>query len=188
MANIREINVRINTASGGGKLMVTYWNASYALGPQRAALRSFFDGLKTYMGSINTYFVESTGRVLDDFTGGLIGTWSDATLPTVTGTNGGAVVPDASQVLVRWTTGVVVGGRFVQGRSFIPGLAVTNLSGGNLLAATGVAFDAQANAMIATALGFGVWHRPVGGTGGQHVLASSATTWNELAVLRRRRG
>lgn len=188
MALIREINVNIVTPAGSGKQMVTYWNDVHPIGVQRAALRALLEAVKSTLGTAITFSYPNTGRVLNDATGTLTGIWNDSALANTVGTQGSALVPDAAQILWRWTTGVIINGRFIAGRQFVPGLTSTGLAGGNIVAATVGVHDAALATFIATNVGFGVWHRPVGGAGGQHVIANGASTWPEMAVLRRRRG
>jgi len=48
--------------------------------------------------------------------------------------------------------------------------------------------NSAAAAFIGYGRGFVIWHRPVSGSGGGYAEASAGVCWNELAVLRRRRG
>jgi len=99
----------------------------------------------------------------------------------------GEAVPDASQGLMRWSTGTIIDGRFVQGRTFIPGVSTSRVSQANLNAATQSAWNAAAVTLIAANVGLSVWHRPVGGAGGFSAVVDGGTAWSEFAVLRRRR-
>lgn len=184
---LREILVRMTTPAGGNRLMVTYWDTIHPVANQMTALRNLFNGQVSQFNNTCTYFVVPNGREVNPTTGQLIGAWTSATLPIVTGTNSGQAVPDTSQLLIRWTTGIVVNGRFVQGRSYIPGLTVGAISGGNVLPATGTSWDTALATFVGANLGFSIWHRPVNGAGGQAVPVTAGQTWNEWAVLRRRR-
>jgi len=159
-----------------------------SVGSQRSALGTFFGAVDANLNNQVSWSVRKSGRELDDATGTLTGIWGDS--PTYVGTGAGTVdsCPDATQVLLQWSTAAIVNGRFVRGRTFIPGLEVSALQLGNLQAAFITNFEAAQATLIAAAVGFGIWHRPVSASGGSQHDVVIGTTWDELAVLRRRRG
>lgn len=187
MASIREILVDWTTVAGSGFRSVTYWTVGTAVASQRAALESFLDALNAAQTTNTSYVIETVGREVDEATGTLTGTWSDATVRGGTGTVAGQPVADATQVLVRWNSNAIVNGRFVRGRTFIPGMASAQLVNGNASAILVSNWTGFANSLIGSGTGFSVWHRPVGGSGGQRVSPNAASVSAELAVLRRRR-
>lgn len=97
----------------------------------------------------------------------------------------GSALPQATQGLIRWRTGVFVAGREIRGRSFIPGLtsaaqAATGNPGQSLIDAV----EAAVPQVIASVdNGLGVYSR----TRGQFESATAGTLWGEFAVLRSRR-
>lgn len=184
----REIVVDWTTASGGGKASVFMFGTSSTIATQRVGLRNFLQSVDNLLTPANTWSIRTTGRELDNATGALTGTWTDGTTYTGAGAVTGEPVPDASQILIRWKTDHIVGGRFLQGRTFIPGCVVGNIDDGNLSAAAVTVAANAAAQLIADAVQVGVWHRPTSGSGGVWWAADSGTAWNELAVLRRRRG
>lgn len=133
------------------------------------------------------FSVDAECRVLNPATGELTGIETDATSRTGDGSGAGNPVPDAAQVLIACQTGVVVAGRFVQGRTFIPGLDAALTTGGNVAPAAVGDFNGFANDMVSPSAGFGIWHRPKGGAGGSFHLATGGVCRSEMAVLRRRR-
>ena len=184
----REILVNWTTASGGGKVSVLNFHDTSSVVAQRAAINTFYDALASVLSNQVSWSIAQSGREFNNATGALTGEWSDSTNHVGAGSNTGQSVADASQVLIRWNSGVVVGGRFVKGRTYIPGLSVANLSSGNLSSSANTVFANAAAAFLATSgVEFAVYHRPVNGAGGQLLAAESATVWNELAVLLRRR-
>ena len=134
------------------------------------------------------YVIRTTGVELDAATGALTGQWAEATARVGTGAGGTEPVADATQILVRWKTNTIVNGRFVAGRTYIPGCASSNEVSGNLAAATQSAIAAAGTTLIGSGAGLAVWHRPISGSGGSEQSPNSCVVWEEFAVLRRRRG
>lgn len=129
---VREILVDWTTAAGTGKRSVMFFNEVTAVADQRAALDDFLTAFCGGLDNTTSYVIETAGRELSTTTGELIGAWAEPTVYTGTGTISGECVPDAAQVLVRWDTGNIVGGRFLRGHTYIPGLSTLNLLNGNL--------------------------------------------------------
>lgn len=103
---------------------------------------------------------------------------------TGTGAKTGAMLPRATQGLIRLGTGVFVGGREIRGRIFVPGLEVGADNNGSLEASYAAALEAATLTLQTDAnSALVVWSRKNGQMEG--VIASSA--WSEFAVLRSRR-
>lgn len=103
---------------------------------------------------------------------------------TGTGAKTGAMLPRATQGLLRLGTGVFVGGREIRGRIYIPGLEVGANNNGAVEASYMAAIDAAALTLHTDANStIVVWSRKNGQMEG--VIASS--TWSQFAVLRSRR-
>jgi len=184
----REILVNWTTLNGGGKVSVFWADEGIPVADQRTALQAFLQAIKTQFHTSCSYIIATEGREVSDSSGALNGAWAETSAKIGTGT---AVTPpgaDATQALIRWNTNVIVGPRFLRGRTFIPGVSKDAITNGNLSTSSLSAFQAGATGLITAAKGFGVWHRPVSGSGGQFAVSSSASVWDELAVLRRRRG
>jgi hypothetical protein len=114
---------------------------------------------------------------------GLITGVVGVTTATDVGESSGVPVSQATMVLVRWRTGEFVAGREIRGRTFIPGIAGAAVtSGGELASANAIVFQNAADDLIANS-GLGVWSPK----NGQIEVATSASIWNEFAVLRSRR-
>ena len=184
----REILVDWTMASGGGKVSVFWFTTGNPIASQRAALNTFLSSLDGSLSSSVAWSIQPTGREVDDTTGTLTGSWSEPTAYSGVGGVGTEQVADATQILYQWHTGEIVNGRFLRGRSFFPGLAASNLTDGNITPAVVTGFTGYGTTLIAAAVGLSVWHRPVGGAGGQREDVDVCTVWPELAVLRRRRG
>lgn len=183
----REIVVDWITASGPGKVSVTWWDLTATVAAQRTALATFLGAVDGTLDNSTTWTIRTVGRELDDSTGGLIGAWAEGSVKTGTGNNATEPVADATQILFQWHTGNIVNGRFLRGRTFIPGLTNSVLSNGNINEANRAAFQALGETLVDDAANMQVWHRPVSGTGGSAHTIANCTVWAELAVLRRRR-
>lgn len=185
---VREIIVDWTTPSGGGKATVMYFLEATAVTDQRDALETMLNGINSSMAVGTTWSIRTVGRELDTATGSLLGEWTDGRAKSGAGTSTGEPLPDASQALIRWTTGNVVAGRFLKGRTFIPGISALFSVDGNL---GGLALTNMTNAVntfVAAAVQAAVWHRPVSGAGGVAWAIEGGSVWTEFAVLRRRRG
>lgn len=188
MATLNEIITNWQTPAGGGFVAVMYFEDGVApINDQRQAVHTLWESIEGELVNEVLYFQDQAGRQVDETTGTLVGQWTDSEAFGGAGTSSGEAVADATQALIRWRTEAVVGGRFLQGRTFVPGLAVENLVNGNLSAASQSTFNGALATFIAGADGFGIWHRPVLGAGGVHHEATTGSMWSELAVLRRRR-
>lgn len=183
-----EILTHWNTAAGSTFLSVMYMAAGNTLASQRAALSTFWNVVDGILDNSTTWQIDNEARVLDDATGVLTALRTDATNYGGTGGVTGEQVPDVAQVLFKWNTGIILGGRFLQGKTYVPGLSNGNMVNGNLSTGIAAAEAGYGNALIAAGVGMGVWHRPVGGTGGSFRDAATCSVNTELAVQRRRRG
>jgi hypothetical protein len=183
----REILVDWTTPSGSDHRSVFYFDVAAAVAAQRLALSTFLTAVKASLTTVTSYSIEQTGRELDDATGTLTGAWSTGLVYTGTGGSATQPVADATQLLFRWATTTIIGGRFLKGRTYVPGFYAGGLSGGNVLAAQVTGLSAAANTFAVDASHPQVWHRPIAGSGGQAVNMTGGSLWSELAVLRKRR-
>jgi hypothetical protein len=188
VADIREILTEWTLPSGSGHLTVMYFPTGPTIADQRTALHTFWTAVKAVQATGAVYNIQTVGRVLDDATGTLTGSWSEASVKNGAGGAGAASVPDAAQALVQWRCGTIVNGRFVRGRTFIPALGQAQTSNGNLAPGAKTVILNAAAALAASASGISVWHRPIAGSGGSIHAPGSVTVWDEFATLRRRRG
>jgi hypothetical protein len=93
-------------------------------------------------------------------------------------------LPDATQIVIQWRTGVYHNGREIRGRTFIPGLADFTNDEGNVALATRTAIQSDLDTWLAAQAGlFFIWSRKNGLT----AVVSDSSVWNEFGVLRSRR-
>jgi hypothetical protein len=104
---------------------------------------------------------------------------------TGTGGSSAEMGPIGTQALIKWRTGVFLGGREVRGRTFVPGLSEdSNDPTGAVGVTTRTALDTAAAALISDASSvFGVYSR----TNRAMYAAASGTTNTSWSFLRSRR-
>lgn len=184
-----EVITDITTEAGGGQVSVMYFDeggTSAAAAVLSATL--FWQACAAKCTVSTTFQVRGSGRTVDAADGSLSGFYSEPSSALILGSVSGSGVPDASQVLCQFRTGVIRAGREVRGRTFVPGLAAANnLAGGNLFEATRLIFAAAAEQLTEEERGHGIWARPKEGSPGVLVKSATGDCWTELAVLRRRR-
>lgn len=188
MADMNEIIADYSGPGSGGKLSVFHFQAGADLADQRQAIADLLGAADAFMDNAYSWSVRQSGRVLNDVTGGLVDEWADAGTLTGTGASVGQATADSTQALFRWGTGAVVGGRFLKGRTFLPGLESNSFTDGNLSSTVQAGLNSAAIGMAGSGVGFCIWHRPKTGSGGTTRLVNSGSVWAEAAVLRRRRG
>lgn len=190
---IRQIITYWTTINGGGKVSVMYFTSGNPVEDQRDSLEQLFDSCMAACDNSTSFVIRTEGVEVDDANGVLLGAWNDTTARTGTGAGAGEPVADASQILIRWRTPAIVEGRFVTGRTNVPGMGNGNLVNGNVGTSAQAIITGAANQLVNDAVGFGVWHRPLKDDDGNVIRdgsfheADSGNCWTELGVLRRRR-
>lgn len=148
----------------------------------RTALDDFYDFWTT--GNCSDDFnvtIPATGDKINSNTGGLAGLWSSGTPIVHTGTDTANRVPDIAQVLVQLHTDLVVSGRLLRGRIFLPGLRVTGTTGGQLDPTIQSNLQGAADDLAIGRLC--VFSR----THNTFATVTATSVWQELASLRSRR-
>lgn len=170
-----------------GPGLTTFYVTSTATGFP-ADFQTFFQAVKALIPTSVTITVPNAGDTLDATTGELSGSWTDAGGSTTTGTNAGAFVAGTG-LSIKWATNGIVNGRRVNGRTFICPVAGGSFeTDGTPQASTVSAVQTPATALItALAPDFVVWHRPVGGAGGNPNAIVSALVRDTASWLRSRR-
>lgn len=196
----REVLIDWTGAGGLTGVTVLHMNAELLPANQVTDTRAFLQSLVPYIATSTVAKVRAEGREFDPITGDLTGAWAAPASPQVVGEGSNGPVANASQGLIRWGTGTVVDGRFLKGRTFIPGMNVNQLSAGEVLITTQNAINALAQD-FALDVELQIWHRPraarAAGPGGIPAAVPAragsvadvvtAQMWPEFAVLRKRR-
>lgn len=170
---------------GAPYLSTMYFAESGGTAQQAAtAVGTFWGAVDSNLTNSINWATEADVALVNAATGAV--TAAVATVPvTGTGALADAQLPRASQGLVRWLTGIYVGGRQIRGRTFIPGVTEGgNTTDGLITPALQGVIDAAAATLIASAnADLEVWSRALG----QSNVATVGTTWSEFAILRSRR-
>jgi hypothetical protein len=164
-----------------------YFNDDNTITPAQDAVNAvgtFWSALSGNIVNTVSYTVQGDVARINVATGQLQGAWA-VTPVTAAGTAAVDQLPRQVQGLVRWETGTVVSGRFLRGRTFIPGLGETLNNPGGVPTPTLVALFGTAGAALIADTGneLLVWSRA-------HGVANpvvSATGWSQWATLRTRR-
>ena len=184
--------LRISTTFTGSIPGLPYFSQHYFGGDTggeadaaNAAIVAFWTAAEDAFTSSLTWTVSTEAEFVDEVTGQVTGVETTAG-GTGIGDAAGQILSPASQGLIRWRTGVFVGGKEIRGRTFIPGptedineigvpssgyFPVTNGAAAGLISGSSAAGN------------FGIWSR----THGQFAVAVTGSTWNQWAVLRSRR-
>ena len=152
-------------------------------------VRTFWDSIKDNLDEDVTVTVQPNPARYAAATGELQQIFGTSAHAPVTGIATGNAAPRASQALLRWRTSDIVNGRFVKGRTFIPGIASALITDAGALSATAITdITLAADALVQTSGSVvAVWHRPVNGAGGSEHIVTSVSVWDQFAVLRSRR-
>lgn len=193
---IMRVRFNIQGTSGLPGLHTTYWKGASSSPVAADALdvvarvRAFWNAVITLLPTGLTVACNQPVDILDETTGILVGQLPAGSPATVTGT-GGAQLPRASMMLLRYQTATIISGRRLQGRSFIGPCANTTNTGGTVTPAsqtTLITASAQLNTGATSSI-LQVWHRPTAAapTSGAVAGVTSYATNTEFAVLRSRR-
>lgn len=145
---------------------------------------AFLNNLKPNYVNELTARVEPELTVIESTTGQLIGT-EVVTGASVVGTNNSFMVPRASQGLLKWSTDLVIAGRRLRGRTFLPGLSTgLDTEGGGVSAGIAATIGSQAQGFLDTMGGEMVIYSRTHKSGSA---VTGVSMWTEWASLRSRR-
>lgn len=149
----------------------------------RTKLGEFYDTWCT--GNVYQSFnvtIPSAGDKIDSDTGGVAGIWTSGSPDVHSGTDTVDWAPDTTQVLVQLQTDLIVNGRMLHGRLFLPGLRKSGVISGNLSSDIRSAMQSAADdAFVGRLCVFSRTHNTF-------ATVTATSVWQELAVLRSRRG
>lgn len=179
-----RVRTSFTGVTGAPWVSTAFFNETAGTAQQAAtAVGAFWNSADSLMEASVSWTTLADVEDVDPVTGNVT---SVVNTTPVTGSGVAATtgLPVATQGVVRWRTGVYVGGREVRGRWFIPGLATTANTDGvpsstmlstlNTAAATLIA---DANTVLF------IWSRK----NGQAQPVSSGSCWTQFGILRSRR-
>lgn len=183
--SIRKIPVAWQTGVGGTGVSNFY--SLFGTDPT-VALALFINTIRIFFPPVVTWTVPSSGDVIDEVSGQITGAWTGGTAASNTGT-GAAPYVAGTGAFVRWTTGDVVNGRRVKGRTFLCPLITTCFDAAGTLTDANVTNINAAVTTLVTTTDLVIWHRPsaIPGTDGQACDILSGQVGDKVTSLRTRR-
>lgn len=186
MSVIREFHTRWDGVAGA-----PFWTTvrQTAVGVISAedfaqAFADFLDRAKSSLATPLVATVLPEVTLIESTTGQLVGTETIVS-KVITMTDATEMLPRTTQMLIRWSTGVVIAGRRVRGRMFLPGLCEqSNSDGGAPTTSIVSGFQASVNTLLTDWGGEAVVYSRTHFSG---AAITGASVWNEWAVLRSRR-
>lgn len=184
MVILHRVKTEFTGLAGAPYLSQMYFNSSFGTAGDATTVADAFWRACAAVQHENLLFnVLGDVDQVDSSTGQLVGV-AQGTASSGQGTIVADVLPFATQALVRWRTGVFVGGREIRGKTFIPGLTELQAALGQLSGAAETALQGAADGVLGAPANF-----PVIYSRKNLVSApiSSTSVWNQFAVLRSRR-
>lgn len=193
MAVIRRILLTWNSPGLRPSLSVTHWSTAPSLVTIQGRLAAFWGALAPIITPGTEMGVDHEVTLLEATTGVLVGTEA---FPSTTPTEGAATtafpVADATMGLISLKTGVIEGGRRIDGRLYVPRIARDLLTmNGDLDTAGVTALDAAGDALHGSGA-LQIWRRPrpagdLPARPGTSAGVVNATATSKLSTQRRRR-
>jgi hypothetical protein len=154
--------VRVAWTNFSGAPGYSNFYSSVGTPPPLAAIRTFFEAVKTNLPTGLTLTYPGTGDEFNETTGQITGSWV-ATPPANTVGTGGANYVGPAGVVVEWLTSQVLDGRRPIGKTFLVPLIVSTFeSDGSPTSAFVTSASAAAAALVTATLGqLFIWHRPI---------------------------
>lgn len=171
----------------GGGLSTFYVKPDSSVG-EADAIHDYFETLKSAFSTAVTITVPSSGDILEDSTGVLVGTWSEPGTGGVTvGTSAENFVMGAG-CRVKWQTGGIHDGHRVNGATFLAPIQISSFAGTGALADPFVAVvQTASDDLIAAVDSLAIWSRPKTGVAGASFDVASAIVPDKVSWLRSRR-
>lgn len=185
-----RVRTTFTGVQGSPWLNTLYFDEGGGTAQQAAtAAGTFWGAVDTYIFGSVTWTTEPDVTRINAITGILEGV---TTTTPVTGTGGGGSdpLPYATQGLIRWRTGVVVGTRELRGKTYVPGMVETGVTNALVTAAAVTGINTACAALISDANSkLMIWHRPnpAGSATGVAWDAVTGQMASGFAVLRTRR-
>lgn len=197
MGNIERLRVALTGFVGGPGVMTFYFvDAETAQSPLSALL----DDLKPGMPAQMSMLVASSGDIIDDTNGDLVGAWTGTTQTPKVGADT-STYPAPAGACIRWDTDTVVDKHRVQGRTYLVPLGGGSYQNDGSINGTNVTniTNAATTFLALVDSNLKVWHRPrkakaadgskpaITARVGSSVFVTSAHCVDRTMVLRSRR-
>lgn len=170
--------------TGGGQNDLYYAVTGGTAAEAVTATGAFWQALAAGLDSDLSWATEPEVVQIDDATGD-ISLSTNTTPQSGIGSDVGESLPKSTMGLLRWRTGVYVGGKEIRGRTFVPGVLEANNTATGTPDTTIInVMNNAASALVADAASTLVIYSPTKHT---HAVVQSGSAWNQWAVLRSRR-
>lgn len=156
----------------------------------RNRVSDFFDPLLSILSSDVVITIPPTVEVLDEESGSLTGYLDGGEEIRLLTTGSSTSYAGPSGAVINWITGTVRNGRRVMGRTFLVPLKANTYQDDGTLTGDALSSLREAGDVLATDdfdSAFGVWSRPVNGSGGVLAPVTGYRVPDMVAVLRSRR-
>lgn len=158
-----------------------------------AHFRAVWNVLAAKVATGATIVYNPTCIAMEDTTGTLVGSFTGTPPANSVGAGGSSPMPYQTQGLIAWDTNLVVAGRRLRGRWFIPFPDEGDNTG--TTAVPSASYIAQLNSAVTTYMSTGaggalpaIWHRPSpGGSNGTHSAVTGGAARSYWSVQRKRR-
>lgn len=181
---VQQARIRWDGLGHSPKYTILNFDVPESIAAAAGHFGNFLEAINFAFVNTMSWTFESEYRTLDENTGALLGIHNLPDPPSGGPGIGSSQLADATQILLRWNTGTVVAGRQLKGRTFLPGIAASEIAAGNLRPSSVTAIQTAIDSYTSTYQELGVWSRKHGIM--QPV--TSGSVWTEFAVQRRRRG
>lgn len=187
MANLCRVRVGwTGTPLVGAGLSTFYFDEAHS--GFNADVRAFFDSFKLQVPTGVTWSFPSSGDIIDDTDGSIVGSWSDPTGGALTSTGSGSFALGVG-VSVTWRTSGLTGNRRVLGRTFLAPILSAQFEGANaIVEAFRSSLQVAANTLVTDSAGaMRIWTQPTATTIGKSSPVTSADVKDAVSWLRSRR-
>lgn len=183
-----RIRVGWTGVQGAPWLTTLYFDELSGSAQQAAtAVADFIGALEPVIVNDANWSLEPDVALIAPTTGDLVSV-TGVTAASGSGSETGSQLAGATQGLIRWTTGQVVNGRILRGRTFVPGPSEIMNDDGRPNTTYSTPVQAAADGLLAAAAAeLVIWHRPTDSELGTFESVQAGSVWNEWAVLRSRR-
>jgi hypothetical protein len=191
MTDMYRVRVQFtgNWTVGGGVATHYFHEGAGTAADAVTAVAAFWGACGSAMTTAVQWATDADVPSIDDVTGAVTGI-NSVGIQTGAGLVATAAAAVATQALVRWRTGSVVGTRELRGRTFVPGMVVAQMANGQPTSALVTDLNAAAAGLINDVnSALVVWRRPApdGSYAGTSRVVATGNCWTKYAVLRSRR-
>lgn len=187
VANLAKIPVVWDGLPGFPGLSVHYCLQADAVSAV-AALTAWYNSLKGNHPTGLTWQIPSSGDVINEDSGNLVGTWAGAAGSTIAANGGPGIYASGAGMRIRLlTTGIATHRRIIGSQFLVPLLASLYETNGTIANGTVATTQTALNTLVGTGL-LKIWHRPgPSKTGGFGYTITAGQVPDKVATLRSRR-